>query len=218
MTAAQQPLSNGPLDTAQPSASSVPTPAFASALTGACACCGAPTRSLFAMGHDARFRGIVARSLARSGWDSATVAWFDSPTRSAPLSPRAALAAVASLLDRDWTEKVERAASRTVRSSARPRTGTESPQEPVSADVRDFAAERIDALMARLDGVPLTGQWGWYRPSDDRHNRRSARVHATHRKDESSLVDLLVVDPDGTRSVVTGVEPTRWHHDEDARV
>jgi hypothetical protein len=169
------------------------------------------------MGHDARFRGVLARALVRAGWDAPAVDWFDSPTHSTSLSVRDALSRVASLLDRDWTEKVERAASRArpVRSAAL--VGSATPEDD-GQPIRDFAGERIEALMDRLESVPLTGQWGWYRAPENRSVRYSARVHATFRRLESDRIDLLVVCADGSRRVVEGVDRVCWFHDEDAKV
>lgn len=201
-------------------------------LTGHCACCGAPTRSLFAMGHDARFRGHLSRALASAGW-TATVDWFADETSSQPVSVDDALDRIVALIRRDWREKVELSASR-----QRPVARRAAPVGPVSPPEdsdeafarfapRDVAAERIERLMDALDNRPRTGQWGWYRPDPQTLSkglpaRYPARVQATRRDaEESSLIDLFVPtalsERLATSPVIERVEPSRWLRDEDAR-
>lgn len=204
------------------------TPAPTWRLTGACACCGSPTGSLFAMGHDARFRGVLARALAAQGW-SAELAWFTSAASSLTVSVTQALEGVSSLIGRDWVEKVEKSASRLVRTpvsqgGARPSV---RPSEASSGPaLRDFSTERIDALLDSLDGRPLTGQWGWWRPAwgtpAGKPRRFPARVQATRRdKEQDSRIDLFC--PTAleagitTALIVERVDPREWLRDEEAR-
>lgn len=216
--------------------------ASAFALTGVCACCGDPTGSLFAMGHDARFRSRLTQTLVSAGWDG-LLTWH-SAAGQRPVSVREALEAVASTLGRDWTEKVERAASRLARtpvSGRRPAIALSEPSSdplsprPVPAvtggfEPRDFARERVDALLDRLSNVPLTGQWGWWRPTaelaprlagTDSNQRFPARVQCTHRTEGSSLIDLFC--PQAFKAgltdalVAVGCDPTTWLRDDDAR-
>lgn len=187
-----------------------PEPPPTPALTGACACCGTATGSLFAQGHDARYKSALSRALSAGGWD-APVPWFGPTQQTTTVT--GALERVQALLGRSWREKVELAASR-----------VSSPRTRATASVsvftpRNLAAERVSALLDRLDGHPLTGQWGWWRPPAG--GRYPARVQATHRDDGDSRLTLYTPDAFKagviTSVVVSHVEPGQWLRDEQAR-
>lgn len=200
-------------------------------LTGHCACCGADTRSLFAMGHDARFKGVLARTLAAASDWTATVPWFTGASAAELVTVEQALERVAALLDRDWTEKIESSASRIAKTNVgrsvraavvasrvalRKSDGPDEPQQPFVP--RETSDEYVERLMSRLREHPLVGEWGWYRPNGG-HDRFAARVQHTNRRDGSALVSLYVpaLVP-GQPQVVDGVDPSReWVRDEDAK-
>lgn len=206
------------------------------ALTGACACCGADTRSLFSMGHDARYRSALARALAAEGWD-AKVAWFTSNTASEMVTVRQCLERINATLNRDWTQQLElqasRAASGRTRSKAPARArsngdpagaadGEPRRRSAVTSDFtpRNLAQERVDELLDRLDGHPLTGQWGWWRPANG-DQRWPARVQETRRDSGDSRIDLFCPEAFKagaiTSVVVCNIEPVQWLRDEQAR-
>lgn len=185
--------------------------AFTPALCNACACCGTPTGSLFAPGHDARYKGVLARALAVGGWD-AQIPWHACVGTTATVTVQQALDAVGELMQRDWSEKVERSASRIARV---PASHSQRRANPVTVAItasdrpvfvpRDFKGEAIEELMRKLAQHPLTGQWGTYRG-------RPARVQKTRRDEGDSRIDLFV---DG--AVLELVQPDLWVRDENAR-
>lgn len=179
--------------------------------TGFCACCGEPTRSLFAMGHDARFRGILARALAQEGWD-ARVQWHTGVTAVVPVTVTDALAAVEALLERDWREKVEKAASRLPSLRTATSIGAGETVQPL----RNWTDEAVDDLIDRLQRNPLVGQWGWYRAPSNRSVRYPARVHRTRRDEGISAIEALIVYPDGSREVLE-IQPDNWVRDDEAK-
>lgn len=148
---------------------------FRPRLSGRCTCCGqAETRSLFAMGHDARFRGFLQRALAgvdvtppvSPNWNNRVDWWIDG-TCALRMTITDALAAIDALIGRDWAEKVVHGASRLTRKTvsappSRPHVPTgdtsaasipDGAFEPVEARVE----QRMDELMARLDR-PMAGR------------------------------------------------------------
>lgn len=168
---------------------------FRPRLSGRCTCCGqAETRSLFAMGHDARFRGFPQRALAgvdvtppvSPNWNNRVDWWIDG-TCALRMTITDALAAIDALIGRDWAEKVVHGASRLTRKTvsappSRPHVPTgdtsaasipDGAFEPVEARVE----QRMDELMARLDR-PMAGKWGWLTTGDG--STIAGRVLRTH--------------------------------------
>lgn len=189
-------------------------------LSGACACCGAPTGRLFSMGHDARFRGNLQRALATGDWD-ATVTWYTGPSESAPVTVAVALAAISALVGKDWTQRVSDGATRL---SRRPHSAPPvSPGALLNPDAsRPFVPAEtsdvyLDGLMERLSAHPLTGQWGWFRPANRDGERFSARVQKTRRDSEQdSRIDLWC--PELDPHLIELVSPVLWHRDEEAKL
>lgn len=182
--------------------------------TGLCVCCGEKqTRSLFAMGHDARFRGTLARALAASGWDT-PVSWFVGASECTQVTVREAVDAVRGTLGVDWTEKVEKSAVRstTVRTAAPLRGSDEG-----ASQTRGYSESYIDELIDRLERNPLVGQWGWYRAPKSPNVAFAARVQRTRRDAGSSEIDLLVVRADGSRELLIEQPSTSWLRDEGAK-
>lgn len=191
-----------------------------SRFTGHCACCGLPgTKSLFQMGHDAKFKSLLTAAL-KAG---TPVRWFTAERAYDELDVQAALDRVDTLLHRDWREKVERSASRGVTRRAPSADGTRSSVLTSDFSPRDFAAEKIDSLMDRLAGQPRTGDWGWWRPSGPagRGVRFPARVQKTRRDSGDSRVDLFC--PEAFKAGVIAstvtelVRPSEFVRDPDAR-
>lgn len=214
------------------------TPTWVPALTGSCACCGTSTGSVFAMGHDARFRGALALVIAAPGthvrvadgpdglvptlgWDQ-WLNWWTSPETCERVTVREALRRVGILLGRDWSTKVRESAARkgvdpgpldTPVEVVERSSTNRAPRTEESEEARRARSEaRIDALMESLNRRPFTGQWGFYRSTPDAP-RQSARVQATHFAEESPLIDLYVVG----RGIVSNVSPSTFTRDESAR-
>jgi hypothetical protein len=241
VNAASNPLS--PLASSDAPAPPAP-PGFRPRLSGHCACCGAETGSLFAMGHDARFRGGLQRALAAGSWDN-RVDWFVDGSTHLQVTVTVALASVAALIGRDWTDKVVAGASRLAR---RPVTAAPSrPTLPTDRDVPataggfrrasdspsgefnpvDTVEERVDELMRKL-GRPMVGKWGWLDlrllidadpAAFDVPGARPARVVQTHRDPELDpgawKIDVFVP---GMRKTFVDVDPTNFRVDESARL
>lgn len=166
---------------------------------GHCPCCGQPSGKLFAMGHDARFRGNLQRALAgdrdtASNWNN-RVDWFVAPGCGLRVTVADALSHIARLIGRDWTDKVAAGASRlahkpVVAPSERPSlASSDSPAADGAFDPRAASEARIDDLMRRL-GRPMVGKWGWLNLTGlvatvpDGAIEWPARVVRTHRDPE----------------------------------
>lgn len=158
---------------------------FAPRLSGRCACCGqAETRSLFAMGHDARFRGQLQRALAGTdtgrppNWNNRVDWWIDG-TCALRITVTDCLTHIARLISRDWTEKVVYGASRLTRktlspppvtvtlasSTPRPPSPAPSPVPGAFEPVASYTEAQMDELMRKLDR-PMAGKWGWLTTPD----------------------------------------------------
>lgn len=177
------------------------------------------------MGHDARFRGHLIRALAAGDWTN-QVDWFVDHSTALSVTVEDALAHVARLISRDWTEKVVKGASRATR---RPVSAPSvvavvgsaahapvSPDEPRSTRFvpQDVIEARIDSLMERL-GRPMAGKWGWL--DDSREFVVAARVVQTHADPElaPSAWHFDVVTAAG--ELVTDVAPAQFRVDDEAR-
>lgn len=206
---------------------------FVPRLSGRCACCGqAETRSLFAMGHDARFRGQLQRALAGTdanvppNWNNRVDWWIDG-TCALRVTITDALSHIATLIRRDWTDKVVHGASRLTRRTVsapplRPHVPSEgsdaassaSPPAPGAFEPAEARVEqRMDELMQRLNR-PMAGKWGWLTTDDG--STIAGRVLRTHPDPE--------MDPHAWRFDVRTVEgdfencqPDRFQLDEFAR-
>jgi hypothetical protein len=197
---------------------------------GHCPCCGRPSGKLFAMGHDARFRGLLQRALAGDkstppNWNN-RVDWFVSPGCGLRVTVTDALAHVARLIGRDWAEKVASGASRLAK-----RPMTDAPARPVVAagasegafDPSSAIESRIDDLMVRL-GRPMAGKWGWLEltglvPGElERDEPIAGRVVRTHRDEELAPaawhLDVFVPE---FRKTFVNVAPGAFRVDERAK-
>lgn len=204
--------------------------------TGTCPCCGASSGKLFAMGHDARFRGQLQRALAADGDWNATVSWFSAGGVEFAVRVSDALSHIRVLVGRNWTERVAVGAARLRRGKIAPppfdppspdeparvdtgAAGDPSPEQAVAQSLADAGFvdtdRRIDALMSALNR-PLTGQWGWL-VAKKGVGRTPARVQATRHRDNDPTIDLWCPEVNGG-TVLTEVSAERWTLDWDAKV
>lgn len=195
-------------------------------LTGACPCCGGPTKVLFAMGHDARFRSRLVSSVVEAGgWEGAKVGWVADTAEVITVGD--ALRRVGRLIGRDWTAMVSGAVARSglalgpLDPPVTIATFTSKPKAPRTelneSTARDAAVERVDSLMSRLRAVPHAGEWGWF--TDGNGKRFPARVLRTRRDQDSSLIDLVVYtnEANSTARTLEHVSPDTWVRDDAAR-
>jgi hypothetical protein len=186
------------------------------------------------MGHDARFRGQLNRALAAGSWDN-RVDWFIDGSTALRVTVTDALAHVARLIGRDWTDKVVSGASRLAKrpvtaAPSRPSLPDPSPSSPSAApspsgdfDPVDATERRMDELMRKLSR-PMVGKWGWLdvttlidgplvsEPS------LAGRVVHTHRDPELDAsrwhIDVFVPE---LRKTFIEVSPEHFRVDESAR-
>lgn len=220
-TAPQPPLASS--DEPNPDA---PT-AFTPRLSGFCACCGAETRSLFAMGHDARFRGFLQRALAGDkatpgNWNN-RVDWFVDHSTALRVTVSDALAFINRLIRRDWTEKVATGAARISKrpvDSAPTRIVVVPEDSAGRFNPAEFTDQRVERLMRSL-ARPMTGKWGWLSlkglvdGDDSQVSGRVARTYPDHELD-SSLWHIDVWVPEFRKTFVN-VMPANFSCDEAAR-
>lgn len=222
----------------------VPAQTQPTAVLAVCPCCGVPTKRLFAPGHDARYKGVLARAVvaAAGDFDAALVDYRTSVIQSAAdlISVTEAIVRVDAVLHSDWRTKLDKSVGRLM-STKTPRPVREhralpypladktprSPDEDTddSERRRARAERRVDSLMETLNAHPKVGEWGWYRPAAvteaERSVRYPARVQCTYRHEGVFGVDLLIIYTDTplqTRELVLDVLPELWFRDPDAKV
>lgn len=166
-----------------------------------CPCCGTPTRRLFAPGHDARYKGQLARAVAAAGGDfdaPAVLTFYIGPDSGLLVSAAEAITRVDTVLHSDWRTKIDKSVGRLlstpVRSPARPR----EPRPPRTSPSSRTSSREANAAPPRTAlGSPELGSAKSFDDQDTSDARRERYLadrerDARDRARADSLVESLM--------------------------
>lgn len=169
-----------------------------------CPCCGVPTKRLFAPGHDARFKGQLARAAHEAGsFDDAKVDYFVPGVPGGPtgMTVTEAVSRVDAVLHTDWAAKiaksVDRLAGKPSDTPVRERSRKASPSKMPTRS-RSGSDRSLDRQDTSLDRQDISDPSADAAARRERYLQERARDEASRAKaDErvSALMDRLDSQP-----------------------